>query len=73
MAFCSFQGGDGGPGGRGGHGGGGGGGPSVGVFRVGAAQPVVDVRSFVIGGGGAGGASDARPGMAGLRAEVFPR
>ncbi|MBK7858450.1 MAG: hypothetical protein IPJ65_07465 [Archangiaceae bacterium] len=66
------RGGRGGNGGRGGDGGGGGGGPSIGVLRGGASTWAATAPIYVLGQGGAGGASLGGTGATGVRANVYP-
>lgn len=65
------NGGNGGAGGNGGVGGGGGGGPSIGVLYGPASSITLTETTVEIGTGGAGGASEANPGEAGMAAEEY--
>ncbi len=66
------RGGRGGNGGRGGDGGGGGGGPSIGVIKGGLSTWTDITTTYVLGLGGAGGASPGGAGTNGLRQNVYP-
>lgn len=65
------KGGNGGNGGRGGAGGGGAGGSSIGIFKGGGSNPVIDLVSFDIAPGGIAGTSPGNAGRSGRSENVY--